>query len=73
MHSIHFFFLFWGWGLLDFFGFPMCSHQVLNGFSTMFPKFSIAPHFVPVFFAKTLSSWKESRWANIGINPNIEG
>jgi hypothetical protein len=34
----------------------------------MFPKFSIAPHFVPIFFAETLSSWKEYRWANIGTN-----
>jgi hypothetical protein len=42
-----------------YFGFfPMCSHQVLNGFSIYFPSlhlnmFPIAPHFVPYALSKT--------------------
>ncbi len=62
-----FFFLSWGWGLLEFFGsqcVPISSQWVLN----MFLKLSIVPHLVPIFFAETLFSWKRVyRWANIGI------
>jgi hypothetical protein len=61
MHSIHFFFLFWGWGLLDFLVsnvFPSSSQWVSQHGSqvpNVFPNiFSRAPHCVPYALPRVL-------------------
>jgi hypothetical protein len=53
-------------GAVGFFGSQCVPPSSSQWVPNIFPKFSIAPHFVPIFFAETLSSWKEYRWANIG-------